>query len=62
MTKRRTRQQKLMDVRIAANKAANHCDIYTTNKLLEAIDYLFFEVELLTLEVDELKAKRKARR
>jgi len=64
--KRRTRHEKLMDARLAVNKAANQCDKYTTNRLLEGIDYLFYEIDLLIYEVAELKErlepKRKAKR
>ncbi len=57
---RRTRLEKLMDARIRAVRATNKIpDKYVMNVLHEAIDYLFYEVDILIREVEDLKRETK---
>ena len=53
----RNRHERLMDALIVVRKTANGCDKYTTNRLLEGIDYLYSEVDILIYQVEELKKK-----
>ena len=61
---KRTRLEKLMDARIATKRPcpAPYGQIYhQVTELIKGVDYLFFEVDLLIREVEELKAKKRSK-